>query len=352
MKFLGFKLNKERLINSLKTALGCLIAFAIIYYFNLPLGAWILITVIVVMGNQINVGGVVSKSIIQFFGVVIGTLISILLILLYGDKTLALTITLFISIFIFSYMASSEKEYHSAGLLGATTLIVILFSQDPSYQTAFYRFFEISTGILIAFIVSKFIVPIHAYQKIYTSMADVVDHFVVLYQTLWQKKEAETDPFSSQEEEVITIFSKQRELVNEAMNELSTRVVNRDTYAKILNSQRQVFRYICLMHQALEKSPIPSELMPHLGLFNDHVIWWLEQLSRGLKAKDFKLESNKISTRELIPLLQGLNAMPLPSSSHQLAVDAFFFCAISLVRELRRLTRLSKIVINHRNKKE
>lgn len=348
---IALKLNKERLLNSVKTALACLIAFSIVYYFKLPMGAWIIITVIVVMGNQINVGGVVLKSIIQFFGVVTGTLIALVLLYIYGDQAIALTITLFISIFLFSYVASSEKEYHSAGLLGATTIIVILFSENPTYQTALYRFFEISTGIFIAFLISKFILPIHAYQKMYGTMAEVSEHFSTLYASLWKKSTEEHDFFSEQEEAVIAIFSKQRELVKEAMNELSTRIVNRTMYSKVLNSQRQVFRYICLMHQALLKSPIPPELMPHVGLFNDHVQWWLEQLSRGLKERDFKLESNKISSRELIPLLQGLNATPLPSSSHQLAVDAFFFCALSLVRELRRLTRLSIILIDRRNKK-
>ncbi len=351
-----FQLEKDRLINSTKTAIACLIGYAITYFFQMPMGAWILITIIVVMSNQINVGGVVMKSSMQLLGTMTGTLVSILILFLFGDHTLPITITLFFSIFIFSYLASSQKEMGIAGLLGATTVIITLLSPNPTYETALLRFLEISIGILLAFVISKFFFPIHAYQKIYDSIAKTMACYSQLYEALWEKNHIEAtennvdhDSFSDIETQIISVFATQRKLIREAASELTFKAVNQATYSKILTSQRETFRYICLMHQAVLKIQFTPEQMQQLTAFNQHVYFWLDQLVKGLKGERFKLESNNVTKVELIPLIQGLKQLPL-SSSQQLAIDAFFFCALNLVRELRRLSRLISLLIAKRGK--
>lgn len=350
---LHVQVNKDRLINSVKTAIACLTGFFIAYLFDLPVTAtaWILITIVVVMSAQINVGGVIIKSTMRFLGTLAGALASGLVLISFGDQTLTITIFLFISIFLFSYLASSSEEISNAGLLGAATVVMILLSQDPNYQTAIARFIEISLAIFIAFLVSKFIFPIHAYEKIYETIAENLENYIKLYELLW-KQGINTQVFLEQEVKIINIFAVQRKLMREAKNELTTRSANQRTYHKILTSQREVFRYICLMHHALLKSNLSPDIEKQLSLFNQHVYFWLEQLVKGLKNEGFKLKSDLITNTELVPLIQGITQASLPSSSQQLALDAFFFCALNLVKELRNLTRLVTLLINRRKKQK
>lgn len=342
---LRIQLDKDRVINSIKTATACLIGFFIAYFFELPMSAWILITIIVVMSAQINVGGVVIKSSMQFIGTIAGAFISGIVLVFFHDQTIPLTVILFLSIFGFSYLASSQRDVSNIGLLGATTVIMILLAQNPTYKTALLRFLEIMLGVGIAFIMSKFIFPVHAYQKIYDSIADTMEGCLHLYESLWQSKNSEQDFFSEEESKIINIFAIQRKLMREAINELSTKSVNKLTYNKLLKSQREIFRSICLMHQALVKIQFIPELNEQLDRFNQHVHLWLDEIVKGLKENNFKLESNTITNEELIPLIKGFTQASPPSPSQQLALDAFFFCTLNLVRELRRLTRLITLLI-------
>lgn len=348
---LHLPIEKDRLINSIKTAIACLIGFFIAEFFELPMSAWILMTIIVVMSAQINVGGVVIKSSMQFIGTIAGALVAGIVLVFFHDKTIPLTIILFLSIFGFSYLASSQRDVSNVGLLGATTVIMVLLSQDPSYKTALLRFLEIMLGVSIAFIMSKFIFPIHAYKKIYDSIADTMEGCLQLYGLLWKEGNENQDLFAEEEAKIINIFVVQRKLVKEAMNELSTRTANKLTYSKILKSQREIFRYICLMHHALTKLQFIPDLEDQLSLFNQHVYLWLEQIVKGLKENNFKLESDKITNKELIPLIKGFTQASPPSPSQQLALDAFFFCALNLVRELRKLTRLLMLLLEKQGRK-
>ena len=340
-------INRERAINSLKTALACLICFFIAVFFRLPMAAWILITVIVVMGNQINLGGVIIKSSMQFIGSIAGALIAMIILLLYGDQVLPLTIVLFISITFFSYLATSRGVKSNIGLLGATTIIMILMSQSPTYKIAILRFAEISLAILVSFLVSKFIFPIHAYKKIYSSIAETLISYTHLYASVWEK---ENEDFFNEEEKIINIFSEQKQLIFEARNELSRKIASKLTYKKVLGSQREIFRYICLMHHAVHKTQFTTEQKQQILLFNQHIDYWFKQLVRALKEKNFKLECNLITSKELAPLIKSASETSTLASSQQLALDAFFFCAINLVREIRRLTRLIALMVSLKSK--
>ncbi|EKD75006.1 MAG: hypothetical protein ACD_44C00259G0003 [uncultured bacterium] len=385
---LRFHLDHDRFLNSVKTALACLIGFLLAHFFKIPMSAWILITILVVMSSQINFGGVVIKSSMQFIGTVAGALVSGFVLIFYHEQTLPMTLILFFSIFVFSYLASSPKEVSNAGLLGATTLVMILLSDNPTYQTALLRFFEISLAIFIAFFISKFFFPIHAYRKIYDSIAEGLTHYITLYEILWEKNAESYERFSCEEIKIINIFSIQRKLIYEASNELSNKTASKQTYNKILKCQRETFRYICLMHHAYLKIQYIPDLKDRLSLFNQQVDCWLRELIEALKTSSFKLESTKITNKELIPLILRTTFLPkkteealldeegkeeknedqqlyeqneseasfisrlspAPTPAQQLALDAFFFCALNLVRELRKLTRLVTLLVEKRQK--
>ncbi|MBI5448257.1 MAG: FUSC family protein [Gammaproteobacteria bacterium] len=346
---LRLNVDNERLINSIKTAIACLLGFFAAHFFNLPMAAWVLITIIVVMSTQINVGGVVIKSTMRLLGTLVGALASGLVLLVYDDHTLAVTVFLFLSIFIFSYIAGSPKDISNVGLLGAATVVMIVLSDDPTYKTAILRFIEISIAILIAFIVSKFLFPIHAYQKIYEAIAATLENYIELYQLVWIQ-DTGTQAFLEKEEKIIAIFATQRKLMHEAGNELSKKSLDKATYANILTSQREIFRYICFIHHALIKLETGLPLEKQVSLFNQHVYFWLEQLAKSLRERHLTLDINDISNHELLPLIREFENMPtLPSEQH-LILDAFFFCALNLVRELRNLTRLIGLLIEKQKK--
>jgi uncharacterized membrane protein YccC len=129
----------ERIIHSIKTAFACLIGLLIIKLVGAPMDQWLIITVVVVMCGQINVGSVITKSYMRFLGTLTGSLFAGLTILVFGTEPLATAVVISLSAVMFSFIATSEKNYSDAGTLGAVTVIVILVGQHPTIITAMHR---------------------------------------------------------------------------------------------------------------------------------------------------------------------------------------------------------------------
>ncbi len=179
------KLENNRLIHSLKTAIAFLIGLLIVWVFHLPAhGQWLLISLLVVMCAQSRVGAVMQKSYMRFLGTLIGACIAVLTLYLAYPSVVWTTLILCLTTALFSYIADSPGYLSDAGPLGAVTVVIILIGQNPSYTTALDRFLEISLGILIALLVSRFIWPLHSRTQLRYIMKNTLQDLKILSEQL------------------------------------------------------------------------------------------------------------------------------------------------------------------------
>lgn len=127
--------NGERIIHSIKTALACLFGLALANLAQFAVDQWLIITIVVVMCGQVNVGSVLTKSKMRFLGTLSGSLIAALTLAIFDNNRMVSAIIIALSSAGFSYIATSEKNYSDAGTLGAVTVIIILIGQNPSLYT-------------------------------------------------------------------------------------------------------------------------------------------------------------------------------------------------------------------------
>ena len=82
MQFAFLNSNKYAAINAVKASIAVAIAYTVGYCLGKLLGIeqmylWMVITVLVVMSTQPNLGGALDKALMRFLGTIIGALVGI-----------------------------------------------------------------------------------------------------------------------------------------------------------------------------------------------------------------------------------------------------------------------------------
>src|ERR1700733_10961786 len=106
--------DTDRIIHSVKTALACLIGFAITKALHFYVDQWLIVTIIVVMCAQISVGSMIKKSYMRFIGTLSGSLVALATLLFFAQNEMAFAIVITIAALFFSYIATGEKNYSEA----------------------------------------------------------------------------------------------------------------------------------------------------------------------------------------------------------------------------------------------
>ena len=334
-------LDTERVIHSIKTALACLIGLLLAKVVNFAVDQWLIITIVVVMCAQVNVGSVINKSKMRFLGTLGGSLIAALTIALFGTNPIIVACVIAISSILFSYIATSETSYSESGTLGAVTVIIILLGQNPSLYTATHRFLEISAGILIAALVSQFILPIRARDHLRAMQAKAIAQLreyynIALFDHLDKAAIQELD------EDIVKSLSAQRTLAKQASREPFGVLFDPENFNKLLRCEKEIFRSIVCMHYATEMLPGGKALLTHIPAI---------QKFHGLVSEAFQLiEENirhkrslkaQITIPSLQPLKDAINLQrPEISIDDLVYVDGLLFCAEILVVQLTELVIL------------
>lgn len=133
---------------------------------------WIVITILVVMSTQPNLGGALDKAIMRFLGTLIGAIVATVIVASIDNNIIQVLLSVPF-IFLAVYFAGASK-YSYAGTLAGITLIIIVLNQQPGVQVAIYRAVEISLGIIISLIVNRFIFPIRAETRLKESFAKTI----------------------------------------------------------------------------------------------------------------------------------------------------------------------------------
>lgn len=248
-------LNIERISHSFKTALACLIGFVITQLFYFEIEQWLIITIVVVMCAQISVGSVIQKSYARFLGTLVGSVIALFSISFFHQDEVVYGMVIAISAMIFSYVATGEKNYAEAGTLGAATVVIILIGKNPTIRSALERFLEINLGILIATLVSQFILPIHARKHLRELQAKTIRQLRTFYQLnqVAVKGIENLEDYQKLEEDIVQLLIKQRKLSADAAREPIGEVFKTIHFQQLLYAERGILRSITIMHYIMHQ---------------------------------------------------------------------------------------------------
>lgn len=339
-------INIERVIHSIKTAIAVLIGFIFTKLIGLPADQWVVITIIVVMCAQIYVGSVMQKAYLRFLGTLVGCLFAAIVILTFGTSTLTIALALSFSGLIFSYFATEQENYIYAGTLGAVTTAIILLGQQPTFIFALERFLEISIGILIAAVVSQFILPIHARTHLRRAQAASLEELRDYYATTMANPTTYAEEINSHEldESIVKSLLKQRQLAKECVREPLGSAFDPGHFMQSLYCEREILRAMTFMHNALSHIKNAEENFAQSAAahnFNETIVNSLNTLIESIKNDE------TAKSHIHIPTLAGIKT-ELQNNSTQdelIFVDGFLFCAEILTNSLRKLANLYNVPV-------
>ncbi len=336
----------ERFIHSIKTALACLIGFFVASFMHFQASQWIVITALVVMCAQINVGSVIQKSYMRFLGTLTGSLFAIVTLILFGNDKLASINVVLISAIFYSFIATSPKSYNEFGTLGAVTVTLILFGPNPTVETGIERCLEISLGIFIAALVSQFVFPIHAKTHLRQNQSHTLQKIRSLYVNLFSSTPSRdnANPTNILDEDIVESLIMQRKLAGEARREKFGKSFNLDYFQQSLWCEKEIIRSIIFMYYAYQKSYDLKIMRDNqLLLENFH-----RDVSRMLQAVSLAAEKNKspedLRIEYFVELKKSLMNHSVLEIEQRIAVDTFVFCAEILIERLVKLVQLLKNV--------
>ncbi|MGB8286286.1 MAG: FUSC family protein [Candidatus Aquirickettsiella gammari] len=353
-RFQLFRLDNDRLVHSLKTAIALLFGLLFSYFFKLPLqGQWVLISILVVMCAQSRVGAILQKSYMRFLGTVIGAIVASLTLWLVYPNVVYTTLILCVATMLFSYIADSPSTWSEVGPLGAVTLVVIVVAQNPSFNTVMSRFLEINLGIVIALLVSRFIWPLHSR----TQLRYILIHTLHELKNLAKQLEAFTSVKADKadksyelfEDNVLNYIGIQKKLFDEVMRETFGRSNLGQIFQNILYEEREILRGINLMKNALMHFSDQDILL----LNQQSQVQKIYQMEQHLFQVGIDILENKKNKQEVNPLegwsdwkkeIQSALKPLAANISDQFAIDLFIFSANRLLTQLYALIILIKKV--------
>lgn len=284
-------LDRERIVHGIKTAFACLISLVLVQLVGLSGGQWITITVLILMCAQIYVGSVLQKVYIRFLGTVGGCIFATLTVLTTNPTPTVVAVAMGLSSFVFSYIATGKGSLSYAGTLGATTTAIILLGQSaPTITLAGARFLEISAGILIATLVSEFILPSHVRTHIRQVQAKTLEQLRDYYMAniVAHQENAASDD-QALDEAIIGSLATQRQLAPEAKREHRGPFFDMEQFTQTLYYEKETLRAIVFMHRALNELGKIKDIMSIIGLpsmchFNETVLRAFDRLVQAAKA--------------------------------------------------------------------
>jgi uncharacterized membrane protein YccC len=336
-------LDYERTIHAVKTALACLLGFIVGSLIPFHADQWLIITILVVMCAQINVGSMLTKSSMRFIGTLTGSIIAALTLLIFGANPAIVAAVIALAAIIFSYVATGNTRYNEAGPLGAVTITVILLGQNPTIITAGQRFTEISLGIIVAALVSQFILPIRARDHIRRTQALTLEQLQQYYEIIFIKPN-DTIELYELDETIVKSLSAQRSQAKQASREPFGEVFDKDHFNKLLRCEKEIFRSISCMHYAGDMLPQEKNIlleMPTVKHFHQMVCSTFTNMAHGIIEK--KLAATTITLPSVQPIKDAIHDLRATLAGDDVVyLDGFVFCAEILVVQLTQMLFLLK----------
>lgn len=343
-------IDKERLIHSFKTAIACIIGIVLAKIIGFPADQWIVITIIVVMCAQLYVGSVMQKAYLRFIGTLVGCLFAVITLITIGDTNLAVAAAISFSAFIFSYVATGREDLTYTGTLGAVTTAIIMLGQQPTITFAAERFLEISVGILIATLVSQFILPIHARTHLRRAQAATLEKIRDYYKAILTPPsgDSESIDYQDMDEAIVKTILRQRQLAKESVREPLGSEYDPKHFMQSLYAEREMLRSISFMYNALLHVKNAHDIFLQSSSLKKFSDTFLRALSKIITAIESDSAANEhIHLPDLITLKTEITAkMDMSAREDQIHIDGFLFSSEMLVECLKKLAVLYKVPIS------
>lgn len=341
--------NTERLIHSIKTAIACLIALFIAKFFQFSSTQWIVITVIVVMCSQLYVGSVLVKAYSRFLGTLAGCALATFVLYFFGPQDLTIAITIGLAAFCFSYLSTGLESLSYAGQLGAVTTAIILLAPEPTLHLALARFSEISIGLLIATLVTQFLLPTHARTHLRFSQSEILKQFRDYYAAVLMNEKPFSPDFdvNDLDEVIVRSLMNQRQLAKQSKREFFAAAFNFRQFMKILYAEREILRAITLMHTALYQLPDQAMQIKKenaFAQFNASILDCFTQLSKTIEiGSPKKIKIQIPSLQPLKTIIQNNKYIPLED---EIYMHGFLFSAELLIKNLHTIAKAHQISLS------
>ena len=336
-------LDYERTIHAIKTALACLLGLIVASFLPFNGDQWLVITILVVMCAQINVGSVLSKSSMRLIGTISGSIIASLTLLLFGANQAVTAAVIALAGIVFSYIATGENRYSDAGTLGAVTITVILLGQSPTALTALHRCIEISLGICVAALVSQFVLPIRARDHLQGMQAKAIQQLKNYYEITFIKTYNEAAMYEL-DEAIVKSLSAQRTLAKQSSREPFGEAFDPVHFNQLLRCEKEIFRSISCMHYAGEMLPKDKNIlleMVSVKKFHQTICDTLAKIASGIEEKTFK--DMTVTIPSVQPVKDELHVLRIQLPEDEIVyLDGFLFCAEILVVQLTQMVLLLK----------
>lgn len=349
-------INYYRVIHSLKTAFACLIGLMLEKYYQWPTGQWIPITIMVVMSAQTHFGGAARKALMRFLGTIGGVAIVVTALWFFGSNVIVVFCTVFLASIIFTYVASSYGDISYAGTLGGVTVILVLTGQQISIETAIQRGFYIVIGIVIALLVSRFIFPIHARNRLRYHVAITLRNLGKLYfaavqlnDNLGPELESTNTKLSFQ---VADDIATQPRLIHEAVIGSRVFAAKKAFFVEILSGEQSLNRLINLIYLSLHEADSPMDIKKQLaavGGVHEIIVNGFSYLANCFEAME---EPKDVVHFEdaLARITKVVEELPKERDAHRLIIEhSFLFFMEQILKELENMRKLI-IIVNSKNK--
>jgi uncharacterized membrane protein YccC len=181
----NLKLPNTRL--AIQTAIAGVAASYFARFLRLPEGYWAAVSAVIVM--QANLGAALKQSWIRIAATAVGLIVVIPLILLLGENLLVFGLAVLLTVLLCSILHLDD----GLRIAAATVAIIILIPRaGRPLSPAIDRFLEVSFGVIIAILVSKFIWPASAHGKLQKELASCYLQSGSLFVALMQRYEGDS----------------------------------------------------------------------------------------------------------------------------------------------------------------
>ncbi len=337
------KLDADRFIHGVKTALACLIGYVITKAVDFPVDQWLIITILVVMCAQVNVGGMLQKSYMRFLGTLIGSIIALFTLHFFDHNEIVIALTITLSAMLFSYIATGEKSYSEAGTLGVVTVVIILISNNPSFIFAVERVLEITLGIIIAALVSQFVLPIHARENLTLNQANTIRKLRNYYfATMFTDSSETADSYQVLDEDIGKSLVQQRKLAADAVREFLGEKFNLYDFKQLLYAEKEILRAISAMQYAYKISPQVKMLCSNVLIiqnFHSAVCKVLDDIALSIETHE--VDTQTIQIPELAPLKNYIfEIVTQEKQEDAMYLYTYLFSAEQILKQITSMTKI------------
>ncbi|PIZ03540.1 MAG: hypothetical protein COY58_08770 [Gammaproteobacteria bacterium CG_4_10_14_0_8_um_filter_38_16] len=271
--------HQEQNIHALKYAVAFAAGYLTILFLKNPYSvAWVLITIAVVMAAQPIIGQQVLKSLMRLLGTLIGAFLGVIAFHLPHYPVILFIFIVCIAFFLARFAATKDPEVGNIAVLGMVTFSLIALLPHSNMNYAVMRVVDISIGIAISLLVSRFVFPLNARRAlIFESMrtVDLIAQFIqkVFIERIDRQNSAEVNQLDAM---IVKSMTKERAIIRSGRYESLRTPKLKNQFNQLVRYLRSIFHYLLFVDVALVELSASTHYDPVLlRQLLDPVMEWM-----------------------------------------------------------------------------